>query len=195
DGFKGDGYIKNVEKLELSNTTSIGRSFNAKDVAGLKTVALNSEKGIEVKNLANIVDVELTNLKADKFSIDAMYANKVLDSASGVKDTQNLKVNGVGAKDKAVALTAEKIEVLNLNTIGEASFLKDVNVENVSVKGSANLSLTTGLKTTTLDASSFGGALDADLSASDKLNTVKGGNGNDKITIGTNVANVNVDGG
>uniref|UniRef100_UPI00138E356A beta strand repeat-containing protein n=1 Tax=Campylobacter fetus TaxID=196 RepID=UPI00138E356A len=195
DGFKGDGYIKNVEKLELSNTTSIGRSFNAKDVAGLKTVALNSEKGIEVKNLANIVDVELTNLKADKFSIDAMYANKVLDSASGVKDTQNLKVNGVGTKDKAVALTADKIEVLNLNTIGEASFLKDVNVENVSVKGSANLSLATGAKTTTLDASSFGGALDADLSASDKLNTVKGGNGNDKITIGTSVANVNVDGG
>uniref|UniRef100_UPI0013D4B89D beta strand repeat-containing protein n=2 Tax=Campylobacter fetus TaxID=196 RepID=UPI0013D4B89D len=195
DGFKGDGYIKNVEKLELSNTTSIGRSFNAKDVAGLKTVALNSEKGIEVKNLANIVDVELTNLKADKFNIDAMYANKVLDSASGVKDTQNLKVNGVGTKDKAVALTADKIEVLNLNTIGEASFLKDVNVENVSVKGSANLSLTTGLKTTTLDASSFGGALDVDLSASDKLNTVKGGNGNDKITIGTSVANVNVDGG
>ncbi|AVK80787.1 cell surface protein [Campylobacter fetus subsp. testudinum] len=195
DGFKGDGYIKNVEKLELSNTTSIGRSFNAKDVAGLKTVALNSEKGIEVKNLANIVDVELTNLKADKFSIDAMYANKVLDSASGVKDTQNLKVNGVGTKDKAVALTAEKIEVLNLNTIGEASFLKDVNVENVSVKGSANLSLTTGIKTTTLDASSFGGALNADLTASTKVTSIKGGNGNDKITVKDFAANAVIDGG
>ncbi|OCR89963.1 hypothetical protein CFT12S02225_09130, partial [Campylobacter fetus subsp. testudinum] len=126
--------------------------------------------------------------------IDAMYANKVLDSASGVKDTQNLKVNGVGTKDKAVALTADKIEVLNLNTTGEGSFLT-ADVANISVKGNANLSLATGGKTTTLDASSFGGALDADLSASDKLNTVKGGNGNDKITIGTNVANVNVDGG
>ncbi|WP_420797162.1 beta strand repeat-containing protein, partial [Campylobacter fetus] len=57
------------------------------------------------------------------------------------------------------------------------------------------LSLATGAKTTTLDASSFGGALDADLSTSASVTSIKGGNGNDKITIKDVAVNVAIDGG
>ncbi|OCR92826.1 hypothetical protein CFT12S02842_08900, partial [Campylobacter fetus subsp. testudinum] len=53
----------------------------------------------------------------------------------------------------------------------------------------------TGLKTTTLDASSFGGALDADLTTSTNVTSIKGGNGNDKITITNVPANAVIDGG
>ncbi|EKR7988391.1 cell surface protein, partial [Campylobacter fetus] len=114
-GLKDDGYIKNIEKLSLTNSSVSNRTFDAKGIDGLQTVALSGEKGISVTNLANIVDVELTNLKADKFNVDSIYADKVLD---GSADVQNLKVNGVGAKGASVAITADKIETLNLNTTG-----------------------------------------------------------------------------
>ncbi|QYA61110.1 cell surface protein [Campylobacter fetus] len=190
-GLKDDGYIKNIEKLSLTNSSVSNRTFDAKGIDGLQTVALSGEKGISVTNLANIVDVELTNLKADKFNVDSIYADKVLD---GSADVQNLKVNGVGAKGASVAITADKIETLNLNTTGSQSFVS-ADVASISVKGNANLSLATGAKTTTLDASSFGGALDADLSTSASVTSIKGGNGNDKITIKDVAVNVAIDGG
>ncbi|RKN39062.1 cell surface protein, partial [Campylobacter fetus] len=126
-----------------------------------------------------------------KFNVDSIYADKVLD---GSADVQNLKVNGVGAKGASVAITADKIETLNLNTTGSQSFVS-ADVASISVKGNANLSLATGAKTTTLDASSFGGALDADLSTSASVTSIKGGNGNDKITIKDVAVNVAIDGG
>ncbi|WP_260602835.1 beta strand repeat-containing protein, partial [Campylobacter fetus] len=190
-GIKDDGYIKNIEKLSLTNSSVSNRTFDAKGIDGLQTVALSGEKGISVTNLANIVDVELTNLKADKFNVDSIYADKVLD---GNADVQNLKVNSVGAKGASVAVTANNVETLNLNTTGEGSFLS-ADVASISVKGNANLSLATGLKTTTLDASSFDGALDADLSTSTNVTSIKGGNGNDKITIKDVAPNVVIDGG
>ncbi|KAA3685210.1 beta strand repeat-containing protein, partial [Campylobacter fetus] len=125
------------------------------------------------------------------FNVDSIYADKVLD---GSADVQNLKVNGVGAKGASVAITADKIETLNLNTTGSQSFVS-ADVASISVKGNANLSLATGAKTTTLDASSFGGALDADLSTSASVTSIKGGNGNDKITIKDVAVNVAIDGG
>ncbi|WP_233091007.1 hypothetical protein [Campylobacter fetus] len=190
-GLDSSGVIKGVEKISLLNSELISRTFDAKGIDGLQTVALSGEKGISVTNLANIVDVELTNLKADKFNIDSIYADKVLD---GNADVQNLKVNSVGAKGASVAVTADKIETLNLNTTGEGSFLS-ADVASISVKGNANLSLATGVKTTTLDASSFDGALDADLSTSASVTSIKGGNGNDKITIKDVAPNVVIDGG
>ncbi|WP_233091001.1 hypothetical protein [Campylobacter fetus] len=60
----------------------------------------------------------------------------------GNADVQNLKVNSVGAKGASVAVTADKIETLNLNTTGEGSFLS-ADVASISVKGNANLSLAT----------------------------------------------------
>ncbi|WP_414589736.1 beta strand repeat-containing protein, partial [Campylobacter fetus] len=190
-GLKDDGYIKNIEKLSLTNSSVSNRTFDAKGIDGLQTVALSGEKGISVTNLANIVDLEVSGFKGNSLSIDAMYAEKVLD---GNADVQNLKVNSVGTKDAGVTVTADKVETLNLNTTGEGSFLT-ANVANISVKGNANLSLTTGGKTTTLDASSFGGALDANLTASTNVTSIKGGNGNDKITVKDFAANVVIDGG
>ncbi|WP_430732731.1 beta strand repeat-containing protein, partial [Campylobacter fetus] len=190
-GLKDDGYIKNIEKLSLTNSSVSNRTFDAKGIDGLQTVALSGEKGISVTNLANIVDLEVSGFKGSNLSIDAMYAEKVLD---GNADVQNLKVNSVGTKDAGVTVTANNVETLNLNTTGEGSFLT-ADVANISVKGNANLSLATGVKTTTLDASSFGGALNADLSLSTNVTSIKGGNGNDKITIANVPANAVIDGG
>uniref|UniRef100_UPI000E3554AA beta strand repeat-containing protein n=2 Tax=Campylobacter fetus TaxID=196 RepID=UPI000E3554AA len=191
-GLKDDGYIKNIEKLSLTNSSVSNRTFDAKGIKDvLQTLALNSEKGISVTNLANIVDVEVNGFKGTNFNVDSIYADKVLD---GSADVQNLKVNGVGAKGASVAITADKIETLNLNTTGSQSFVS-ADVASISVKGNANLSLATGAKTTTLDASSFGGALDADLSTSASVTSIKGGNGNDKITIKDVAVNVAIDGG
>ncbi|OCR86462.1 hypothetical protein CFT12S00416_09200, partial [Campylobacter fetus subsp. testudinum] len=163
-GLKDDGYIKNIEKLSLTNSSVSNRTFDAKGIDGLQTVALSGEKGISVTNLANIVDLEVSGFKGNSLNLDTIYADKVLD---GNADVQNLKVNSVGAQGAGVTVTATKVETLNLNTTGEGSFLT-ADVANISVKGNANLSLATGVKTTTLDASSFGGALNADLTASTK---------------------------
>ncbi|WP_163258671.1 beta strand repeat-containing protein, partial [Campylobacter fetus] len=190
-GLKDDGYIKNIEKLSLTNSSVSNRTFDAKGIDGLQTVALSGEKGISVTNLANIVDLEVSGFKGNGLNLDTMYAEKVLD---GNADVQNLKVNSVGAQGASVTVTADKIETLNLNTTGEGSFLT-ADVANISVKGNANLSLTTGVKTTTLDASSFGGALNANLTASTNVTSIKGGNGNDKITVKDFAANAVIDGG
>ncbi|WP_052235346.1 beta strand repeat-containing protein [Campylobacter fetus] len=190
-GLKDDGYIKNIEKLSLTNSSVSNRTFDAKGIDGLQTVALSGEKGISVTNLANIVDLEVSGFKGNSLSIDTIYAEKVLD---GNADAQNLKVNSVGTKDAGVTVTANNVETLNLNTTGEGSFLT-ANVANISVKGNANLSLATGATTTTLDASSFGGALNADLTTSTNVTSIKGGNGNDKITVKDFAANVVIDGG
>uniref|UniRef100_UPI0013D0C899 beta strand repeat-containing protein n=1 Tax=Campylobacter fetus TaxID=196 RepID=UPI0013D0C899 len=190
-GLKDDGYIKNIEKLSLTNSSVSNRTFDAKGIDGLQTVALSGEKGISVTNLANIVDLEVSGFKGNSLNLDTIYADKVLD---GNADVQNLKVNSVGAQGASVEVTATKVETLNLNTTGEGSFLT-ADVANISVKGNANLSLATGATTTTLDASSFGGALNADLSLSDKVTSIKGGNGNDKITVKDFAANAVIDGG
>ncbi|OCR93387.1 beta strand repeat-containing protein, partial [Campylobacter fetus] len=172
--------------------------FDAKGIDGLQTVALSGEKGISVTNLANIVDLEVSGFKGNSLNLDTIYADKVLD---GDSDVQNLILNNVGkATDKggdtnSVAIASTKAETLAITTKGSASFIKGVSNKDVSVKGSADLTLKTADGVTSLDASSFTGVLDADLSLSTKLNTVKGGNGNDKITIGTSVANISVDGG
>ncbi|KAA3682543.1 cell surface protein, partial [Campylobacter fetus subsp. venerealis] len=62
-GLKDDGYIKNIEKLSLTNSSVSNRTFDAKGIDGLQTVALSGEKGISVTNLANIVDVEVNGFK------------------------------------------------------------------------------------------------------------------------------------
>ncbi|OCR86894.1 cell surface protein [Campylobacter fetus subsp. testudinum] len=197
-GLDSNGVIKGVEKMELSNSSLSVKSFDAKGIDGLQTVALSGEKGISVTNLANIVDLEVSGFKGNSLNLDTIYAEKVLD---GDSDVQNLILNNVGkATDKggdtnSVAIASTKAETLAITTKGSASFIKGVSNKDVSVKGSADLTLKTADGVNSLDASSFTGVLDADLSLSTKLNTVKGGNGNDKITIGTNVANISVDGG
>ncbi|QNH10156.1 cell surface protein [Campylobacter fetus] len=190
-GLDSSGVIKGVEKISLLNSGLISRTFDAKGIKDVQTLALNSEKGIEVKNLANIADIELTNLQAANFNVDSIYADKVLD---GSADVQNLKVNGVGAKGASVAITADKIENLSLNATGKDSFLKDITSKDVSVKGNANITLEVKAGVNSLDASASSGKVSADLKAAD-VKTVKGGSGDDKFVVGTKVANVNVDGG
>ncbi|WP_052040230.1 beta strand repeat-containing protein [Campylobacter fetus] len=190
-GLDSSGVIKGVEKISLLNSGLISRTFDAKGIDGLQTVALSGEKGISVTNLANIVDVEVNGFKGTNFNVDSIYADKVLD---GSADVQNLKVNGVGAKGASVAITADKIENLSLNATGKDSFLKDITSKDVSVKGNANITLEVKAGVNSLDASASSGKVSADLKAAD-VKTVKGGSGDDKFVVGTKVANVNVDGG
>ncbi|WP_236841627.1 DUF4214 domain-containing protein [Campylobacter fetus] len=189
-GLDSSGVIKGVEKISLLNSGLISRTFDAKGIDGLQTVALSGEKGISVTNLANIVDVEVNGFKGTNFNVDSIYADKVLD---GSADVQNLKVNGVGAKGASVAITADKIENLNLNTTGSQSFVS-ADVASISVKGNANITLEVKAGVNSLDASASSGKVSADLKAAD-VKTVKGGSGDDKFVVGTKVANVNVDGG
>ncbi|WP_057040851.1 beta strand repeat-containing protein, partial [Campylobacter fetus] len=190
-GLDSSGVIKGVEKISLLNSGLISRTFDAKGIKDVQTLALNSEKGISVTNLANIVDVEVNGFKGTNFNVDSIYADKVLD---GSADVQNLKVNGVGAKGASVAITADKIENLSLNATGKDSFLKDITSKDVSVKGNANITLEVKAGVNSLDASASSGKVSADLKAAD-VKTVKGGSGDDKFVVGTKVANVNVDGG
>ncbi|KAA3682531.1 hypothetical protein E3U40_10385, partial [Campylobacter fetus subsp. venerealis] len=62
-GLDSSGVIKGVEKISLLNSGLISRTFDAKGIDGLQTVALSGEKGISVTNLANIVDVEVNGFK------------------------------------------------------------------------------------------------------------------------------------
>ncbi|WP_038452369.1 hypothetical protein [Campylobacter fetus] len=50
-GLDSSGVIKGVEKISLLNSGLISRTFDAKGIKDVQTLALNSEKGIEVKTL------------------------------------------------------------------------------------------------------------------------------------------------
>ena len=217
DSFTGfvDGYVKNVESLNLTNSSNAQRVFNAAKVEGLKSVSTHGADGIRITDLANIVDLTVVDQK-DTTKVGIAYNTNLTD---GESDTQNLTLNNVGRETavaeatptdrhvKSLKVEFNGIENLNITTRENKSYIKEVENKVITVKGEADLNIATKDKDTSpgstdfvksLDASAMTGNLVADLSDSRKYSSVKSGNGNDTIVVGqltTNSASIDAGAG
>ena len=217
DSFTGfvDGYVKNVESLNLTNSSNAQRVFNAAKVEGLKSVSTHGADGIRITDLANIVDLTVVDQK-DTTKVGIAYNTNLTD---GESDTQNLTLNNVGRETavaeatptdrhvKSLKVEFNGIENLNITTRENKSYIKEVENKVITVNGEADLNIATKDKDTSpgstdfvksLDASAMTGNLVADLSGSRKYSSVKSGNGNDTIVVGqltTNSASIDAGAG
>ena len=198
DSFTGftTGYVKNVEALNLANTSNTQRVFNADKVEGLQSVSTHGTNGIRVTNLSNIVDLTVIDQK-DSTEVGIAYNTELV---KGKNDSQNLTLNNVGratpdtendSHKNSLKVKFNGIETLNITTREKASYIKDVENKFITVKGEADLTMSTKDKdihtkdfVNSLDASALTGNLTADLTESAYYTSIKSGNGNDTIKIG-----------
>ena len=198
DSFTGftTGYVKNVEALNLANTSNTQRVFNADKIEGLQSVSTHGTNGIRVTNLSNIVDLTVIDQK-DSTEVGIAYNTELV---KGKNDSQNFILNNVGratpdtendSHKNSLKVKFNGIETLNITTREKASYIKDVENKFITVKGEADLTISTKDKdintkdfVNSLDASALTGNLTADLTKSAYYTSIKSGNGNDTIKIG-----------
>ncbi len=189
-GFK-DGYMKNVEIVNLDSSASSAVSFSGKGSEGVQTYNLSG-----VVNLQDLSAADITVNLADRAKGAAII--KFADEAvKGKADTLTLGLDNVGTVDAdkgdtPVTVTINGIEELTVNAAGEnAVTLNGGNaVKALTVTGDGDLNA--ALADTSLesvDASAATGDLSVDLTAANsKLASVILGSGNDTLTLGINAA-------
>lgn len=189
-GFSGDGYLKNVENVNLTSASTIAREFDASGVTDVEKYTIDASKAaVNLKDLGDLGStIDLENQASGSFSI--AYAK---DVTSGTSDTQALAFNNVGTvksdsvSEAAVTTTISGVEALTLAVTGDnvAAFTA-ADTTALTVTGAGNLKLTAvpaALKT--LDASAATGNLNVDLTGA-TTNTVTSatmGSGDDTLTI------------
>ena len=206
-GFTGEGFLKNVETVELTNAGTIAREFNATGVTGVEKYNLSGQV-----NLTNLADakaaVSLSNI-AENASVSIGYT---APAVAGTADALSLSVNSLGTaavknaagatttNQKTVTVTANGVETLALNTAGD-NFVALVGDKAAAITVAGTGSLTTGVTaaTKTFDASANAGAVKVDLAnaVAGAVSSVATGAGDDVITsdVGDLVANATINGG
>lgn len=189
-GFK-DGYMKDVEIVNLDSSASSTVSFSGKGSEGVQTYNLSG-----VVDLQDLSAADITVNLADRAKSAASI--KFADEAvKGKADTLTLGLDNVGTVDAdkgdtPVAVTINGIEELTVNAAGEnAVTLNGGNaVKALTVTGDGDLNA--ALADTSLesvDASAATGDLSVDLTAANsKLASVILGSGNDTLTLGVDAA-------
>jgi putative surface layer protein sapB11 len=221
DNFNGmtTGFIKNIDNLNLTSTATTQKTFNARNIEGLKKVSLDSQNGINFINPHNLVDLTIENLKS---STESFKLNYNTGTIAGTNDTQNLTLDNVNLHKKAIdnvvgvdgtGIDIPNIENLNIATKGEKStvFIKSGDNTNhyktISVKGTTDVKLMVESdRLEKVDASAFTHNLEYEFNPSQHTpigatNVIKGGSGNDTIKLdfkdvdATNKTNFDIDGG
>lgn len=194
------GSLKHVEKVVLTNTDSVAHTFSAKNVEGVETYSLNA-KGAAV-NLSDLnaagVAVNIHGLQSGATSIGF-----TADAVKGEADALTLGLYGVGAAAqgstaaKYVNVNAAGIENLAVKAVDDnyVNLSQVAAAKSVTVSGTGNLNVEkVAGSVTSLDASAMTGNLTADLSAA-TLDTLKGGSGDDTLTVAALKPGAVLDGG
>lgn len=194
------GSMTNVEKVVLTNEGNIARSFSAKGIDGVNTWTLN-DTGAAV----NLTDLSAAGVTVNVQGLAQGSTNIgfTADAVKGDNDALTLGLNNVGtAKDgdtaaKHVAITANGIENLAVKATDDNYVdLSAAASKTVTVSGSGNLDVNNvAAGMTSFDASALSGNVTADLHAATGLATVKGGSGDDAITVKGLAANAVIEGG
>ncbi len=211
-GFTGTNTMKNVETVELTNDSTIARTFDASGITGVEKYVIDATKA----------DVKLKDLDAAGITIDysgakAKAINVAFDTAftalNGTADAMTLNVNGLGideaaktATKDAVALDALEVTMagieeltINSNTNASVLDLAAVNAaKTITLAGNADTKITAVAATvTTVDGTTGTGKLNLDLTAATALNNVATGSADDiiKIDAKTLIANAQINGG
>lgn len=194
-GFTGTGKLANVENIELTNSGTIGRNFDATGVTGAQKYVLNAgESSISLSNLAAAgVTVDVVGQKEGTTTVG--FTTKAVE---GTADALTLGVNGVGTAEvkdasgtvtsaaKYVSVTATGIENLTVNATGANLVnLAGAATKTITAAGEGSLNVEAVGTVTSFDASGVKGAVTANLTgaAAGTLATVKGGEGDDVVTV------------
>ncbi len=194
-GFTGTGKLANVENIELTNSGTIGRNFDATGVTGAQKYVLNAgESSISLSNLAAAgIAVDVVGQKSGTATVG--FTTKAVE---GTADALTVGVNGVGTAEvkdasgavttaaKYVAVTATGIENLTVNATGANLVnLAGAATKTITAAGEGSLNVEAVGTVTSFDASGVKGAVTANLigAATGTLATVKGGEGDDVVTV------------
>jgi Ca2+-binding RTX toxin-like protein len=190
--------LTNVENLWIQDT--VHESYNVSTIAGLTNLSLNSGTTVDGATITQTLgagqSLTLSNI-TDGDTAAAALADGGISIAQAASITSlNLNLNAVGAQTAATAnnalqlgLAGTGLNTLNVvatgtNNIGLANPGGALTTVNISGAGTTTVWGTTATTITTLDASAATGAVTVDLSASTGANqTVKGGSGNDTLTV------------
>lgn len=204
-GFSSTGFLKNVENVNLTNTGTITREFDASGATGVQTYKLTGN--VNLRDLDSVAGVTVEN--RDQTALNIAYANA--DVVKGTSDTLALGLNNVGTAAvaasgstpavtaKYVGVTATGIETVAITSTGTNLVdLTNVGTKAITAAGSGNLDImavNAGVKT--FDGSAATGNTLVDFANASGVTSVKGGSGVDqfKATVGDLVVNATVDGG
>ena len=192
--------LSGIERVLVSNFATDGDNTgkNTLDMAnatGLKVLALTSSGAggnTEFINVQNVVDAEMRN--GDK-NLTIVYATAV--DLSGKNDIQKLTVSAQTSGTFTVNEGFETLEITSTGAKNTLTLAAGNKHETIVVKGDKALTLNinnTNNTVKTVDASAFTG----DLTLSGLGNTdinIKGGSGNDTVTVANLNANDTIDGG
>lgn len=196
-GFTGDGFMKNVEVVNLTNADSKAYSFSTKNMEGVETYNL--------KGAVNLKDVASTDAAVNVADLasGAMSVAYAADAVKGTEDALKLGLSNVGTAgegkaEKPVSVTAAGIENLNVTASGsnivDLSGVKDATALNVAGDGSLKVTkVAAGVKD--VDASTATGALNLNLSAATNVESVKLGSGDDTVIVKNIKVDAALDGG
>ena len=193
------GSMVNVENVVLTNEDSLAHSFSAKGIDGVNTWTLN-DKGAAV-NLTDLSSAGVT-VNVQGLAQGSTSIGFTADAVKGDNDALTLGLNKVGTAEdgntaaKYVSVTANGIENLAVNVTDDSYVdLRQAGSKTVTVSGAGDLDVNHVAATlTSFDASASNGDVTADLSGA-TLSTVKGGSGDDAITVTNLAANAVIEGG
>jgi hypothetical protein len=203
----GKGSMKGVETVELKNTSSTSREFDASGISGVEVYKIDGTNGaVTLKDVADLANLEISSLASGTVSVAFSAA-----TVAGTADEWTVEANGVGtansaaatlaANTKYVSLSGNGIETLNLEsnaaptpggssgmvTAGNYFDLSGLaSVKEYYVLGSQDIFIKgVGSSTKFFDGSLATGDIVADLSgaATGALEVVKTGSGDDSISV------------
>lgn len=191
------GSLKNVENIELTNVSSVARSFDATGITGATkyTINANNNAGVNLVDLDKTVDVSVSNIKDTATFTTAFNASA--KELTGTSDAMNLAISSLGVvDDAATTVNEEKVVNVTLNSIETANVsatnsnvisFTGTDLKALNISGAGNVKVNTvTISLTSVDASASTGAIDIDTTATTStLTSVKTGSGNDKVKLNT----------
>jgi hypothetical protein len=184
------GSLKNVETVNLENSTAVARTFDATGVSGVEQYNLTG--AITLSDVADLANVSYSGVAGTK-SMSVTYASATVE---GTADSVSLALTNVGTADdastsaneeNATDLTMAGVETLavsatgtNVVDLGSASAVKTITAD-----GTGSLKITNVASTVkSIDASAMSGNATFDPSTNMSSGTgIQTGSGNDKITV------------
>ena len=185
----GSGYLKNVETVNITNTTTNTPTFTARGVSDVTTYNLTG-----VVNLAGVITTTPTINFGGTTGTKSISVGYDGAAIAGTADSATYGFSGLGTADDVtttaddpqyVTVTAAGIEKITINATG-ANYAAIGGSDDVTLiaTGSGSLRLDAiSSATKTIDASAVVGAVDLKLANATGITSVKTGSGNDVIRV------------
>jgi len=192
------GSMKNIETVNLTNTTTSNFDFTARGVSGVTTY--NTKGTLDVLGLDSLAaKVNVSGLSATTAATNVIGFNT--EVVSGTNDSYSIGLDSLGRPavtttptqtETAHNITIDGVENLTISATG-ASYvaLKSDNMKTLTVSGEGSLKVNeVGTAAKSVDASGLKGGIDVNISESTSgVSSLKGGAGADTFRVGSDAAN------